>query len=368
MVKEFLINLNSFLRNPPTSEIPQMSKNAYLTLAVVALCPVMGLAQYNPNNPYDPHNPSQPDQHWSPIYNGEGYDSPSAPYAVTDGNPLSATITAAQEAVGNSFSGDDMQEQFSEEPTTATEAVNTTSRFDNLGTEVGVGNYDINGMDASVYTVRVPFSYTISERGKMNFSIPLSVTKLKDVMAHFDKSGNLRLGNARVYGYGFGAAYTHKVFAKMDNVPYRWNVTPAFGMYLRKSKDMNLGTRVFNLGLSSSFAYQFAPGWVINMGNSISAAISSGFSGYPDPIRDSQQVAINGLQLIHMRGRLTLSVYVMDTRYFKTENTCVKSFQTYGTTCSFKLTQSRSIKASLLYESGDDLSAVRGTLGTTWQF
>jgi hypothetical protein len=336
-----------------------MSKKAYLTLAVVAFSPIVGLAQQFP----DP-----PDHHWSPVYNGEGFDSPSAPYALTDGNPLSSTIIAAQEAVGSSFNEEDMQQQFAEEPAAATEAVSTTSRFDTLGTEVGVGNYDINGMDASIYTVRVPFSYEVSKRGKFNFSVPLSVTQLKDVLADFDTGGNLHLSNARVYGYGIGAAYTHKVFAKMDNVPYRWNVTPALGMYLRKSKDINLGSRVFNLGLSSSFAYQFSPGWVINMGNSVSMAVSGSISGYPDPIRDSQQVAINGLQLIHMRGRLTLSAYVMDTRYFKTENTCVKSFQSYGTTCSFKLTQSRSIKASLIYESGDNLSSVRGTLGTTWQF
>ncbi len=201
-----------------------MSKKTYLTLAVVALSPAVGLAQHMPNEPYDPTYPDQPDQHWSPIYNGEGYDSPSAPYALTDGNPLSATITAAQEAVGSSFDGDDMNEQYSEE-TTAPEAVSATSRTDVLGTEVGVGQYEINGMDASVYTVRVPFSYEVSERGKMNFSIPLSVTKLKDVMADFDNSGNLRLGNARVYGYGISAAYVRRMAPK-------WNGTQVAGRWL----------------------------------------------------------------------------------------------------------------------------------------
>ncbi len=354
---------------PQTTQAnPYMRKLISLTLAAIVIPSLSGLAQYDPYDPpYHEH-----DNYWSPIYNGEGSDYPGTPTAVTDGHPLASTTIAAQEtALGSAFIEPDTAiESFEPQttPGTGEGAVSATGRLDSFGAELGTGSYDIGGMKANVYTLRIPFGYTISERDKLDFSIPISITNLKDVLAELDSSGNMTLDNAKVYGYGLNASYTRKVITKASEGPFRWNLTPSAGLFVRESSDMNLGSMVFNVGLSSSFAYQFAPGWVVNMGNSVSAAFCSSIKSYPDPIRDEQQVAINGLQLIHMRGRFTYSAYVMDTRYLKSDNTYVSSFQSYAVSLGFKLTQKRSVKLTLISENGSDYSSFRGMIGSTWKF
>ncbi|MFA5256986.1 MAG: hypothetical protein WC360_02445 [Opitutales bacterium] len=307
------------------------------------------------------------ERYWSPIYDGHGYDSPSTPTSLTDGHPLSSTASAAQETAVESAILDPEQadEEFSQKTVESSDAA---TQMNSLGAELGTGSYDIDGMKADVYTVRIPWSHTFGDRDKLSLTLPISITNLKDVLAELDASNVLHLSDASVYGYGLNAAYTRKVITKADNVPYRWNLTPSAGYFVRESSDMNLGSRIFNFGLSSSFAYQFSPGWIVNVGNSISYSTSSGIKTYPDPIRDEQQVAVNGLQLIRMTGRWTFSAYIMDTRYFQTENTYVSNFQSYALSAGFQITQKRSIKLSVVAESGEDYSSFRGMLGSTWKF
>jgi hypothetical protein len=109
-----------------------------------------------------------------------------------------------------------------------------------------------------------------------------------------------------------------------------------------------------------------APNWVVNIGNSISLAWNNGIKDYPDPVRDNQQVLINGIQFFHLMGRWTPYSYVMDTRYLN--NGFIDNYQTYAVGVAFKLTQKRSIRFSVLYDNGNNFDSLKATLGASWKF
>jgi hypothetical protein len=311
---------------------------------------------------YDPYG----DQ-WDPIYDQNPPDSPAEPYGVTDGNPLAGTTQAATEASTSSFETEVEQVAAADDIEAATQTT-SISQLSAIGSEIGTGSYDIDGLKADFYTLRIPVEFTLSPRDKLNLTIPVSITNYNDVLAKMDDVGDIELSDAQVYGYGFNLAWTRKVLTKENGGDWRWNLTPSLGIFFRESDDMNMGSHIINFGLSSSLAYQFAEGWIVNFGNSFSYATSGALEDYPDPIRDEQQLTVNGIQVIHPWGRWTFSAYIMDTRYFKTENTCVDSFQTYAVSAAFRITQKRSVKVTLLTEQGDKFSSTRATLGSTWQF
>ncbi len=230
------------------------------------------------------------------------------------------------------------------------------------GLEFGAGDFEVGALEASLYTIKIPYSKRLNERATLQLSVPLTMAIYKDAV--FTLSG---LEDAQAYGFGLNVGYAWQKFLKSDNVPYRWKITPSAGLYYRDSSDLNLGSFVTNIGLSSSFAWQFSPGWVLNMGNSISTAWNSGIKGYPDPIRDDQQTLVNGLQLYRLLDRWTVNVYFTHTQSLS--DIVVDSFQTYGFSAGYKLTQKRSLRLTLLTEEGNGgYKSVRGTLGTTWQF
>lgn len=323
-----------------------------------------------------------------PYDEGEGYDAPESPAAVTDGNPAASTAQAARvtteqaalldpvDLLDEGFAPDETSTSGSEDGGLGRDNAEAASASSGggsgnpaaaaLGAEVGAGSFEIGGVDASLYTVTVPYSRKLTERGTLSLRLPLSVTNLEEVITTFDNTGNLKLDDASIYGGGINVAYGHKVFMKADNVPYRWKVTPSAGLFLRESSDLNMGSWVFNAGLSSSFAYQFKPGWVVNLGNSISLAWSRASSSYPDPIRDSQQVLTNGLQLLHFKGRWTYHVYAVDTRML--QDSLVDAYQTYAIGAGFRITRNQSLRFSMLYETGNEFNSLRGTIGSTWKF
>jgi hypothetical protein len=214
-----------------------------------------------------------------------------------------------------------------------------------------------------MYTIRIPYARKLSDRGTLNLSLPLSVTHLRDIIL---KDDGVSMGDASIYGGGLNVGYTHKVFMKKDGKPYRWNISPSAGIFIRDSSDLNQGAYVYNLGFSSSFAYRLNDNWVVNIGNSVSLAWNSGRKDYPDPLRDDQQVLINGVQVFYLAGRWTHYGYVMDTRFLR--DSLVDNFQSYAIGTGFKLTRNRSIKFTLIYEDGSDYESLRGTLGSSWKF
>lgn len=334
-------------------------------LGVVALS-VYGVSLYAQTDPYW-------DEHYDEHYYHEG-DSPDAPGAVTDGTPQSTTAVAATEAAeGTAFvSTDEVIASFEEPAATedstapgseSTESAASAGSAAAIDIDVGFGSSTVGGIDVDLYTVRIPYSRKLSERGTLNLTLPVSVTELSDVL--FDANG-LQTGDAKVYGVGLNAGYSHKVFMKKDGKPYRWKVTPSAGVFMRESSDLNQGAWVYNVGLSSSFAYRLSKHWVVNLGNSISLSWNSSRKDYPDPLRDEQQVLINGVQVFYLAGRWTHYGYVTDTRFL--EDSFVDNFQTYAIGTGFKLTKKRSVKLTLIYEDGSDYEALRATVGTAWKF
>lgn len=299
-----------------------------------------------------------------------------ASMATLNANPYEATpVSVASEAAivnfeEGAFLSDTEVGNFNAEPAASTAggggaaagepASNAAAR--NVGIEVGGGAFEIGGLTGELYTIRIPYSKRINERSTLHLTVPLSLTNFNN-----NKLVGLKFEDTQAYGFGLNAGWAWQAFLKKDNVPYRWKITPAAGVYYRDSKDLNNGSLVFNVGLSSSFAWQFKPGWVINMGNSISNAWNNGIRDYPDPIRDNQQTFSNGLQLIHMTGRWTYHAYFIHAQALN--DVVVDSNRTVGVGAGYKLTRTRSLKATFLHESGNgDYSATRGTIGTTWEF
>jgi predicted porin len=95
-------------------------------------------------------------------------------------------------------------------------------------------------------------------------------------------------------------------------------------------------------------------------------AWSNGYSNYPDPIRDQQQVVINGVQVFKPVGRWMVGGTIIDTRYLRTN--LVNSFQTYAVTAGYRVTPTRTLRAALVAESGKGYHSIRGTLGSSWKF
>ncbi|MEY4488995.1 MAG: hypothetical protein RIQ79_1503 [Verrucomicrobiota bacterium] len=231
-----------------------------------------------------------------------------------------------------------------------------------FGVEAGAGSFSAGGVDGKLYTIRIPYSKKLNERATLLFTVPISLTNFDN-----NKLVGLKFKDTQAYGVGLNVGYAWQAFLKRHNVPYRWKITPSTGIYYRDSNDLNNGSLVFNAGLSSSFAWQFQPGWVINLGNSVSMAWNNGISNYPDPVLDEQQTVSNGLQLIHMTGRWTYYTYYSHTDTLV--DTLVDSYYTIAVGAGYQLTRKRSIKATLLSERGNGgYEALRGTLGTSWQF
>lgn len=291
-------------------------------------------------------------------------DSPQNPIAVTDGTPIATTnIVASDVANSNAFlspegaplemaaeaSGTPAPAQAGQVPTTV------------LGADIGMGAYTVDGVKADLWSMTVPYSRQINDRSSIVGTLPFTITNFKDV---FKAHGGI--GSAKVYGEGINAGWCYNVYDKQDNVPYRWKVTPGAGIYLRQSDAINMGSWVYNVGISSSFAFPLAGGWIANIGDSLTVAWSTGYSDYPDPIRDQQQVTINGVQVFKKFGRWMAGAMVIDTMYFKTN--LIPDYQTYAVTAGFMLTPTRSLRFSVGYDDARSYHSLSGKFGSTWKF
>jgi len=290
-----------------------------------------------------------------------------------ENSPVSAAGDSAADSFesGGQFSFEELSTEFgsessapAESTTTTTSETTTTSSGGSTGTqqtagvEVTGGTFEVQGQETDIYTVKIPYSRRLNERATLELAVPLSYSNYKRAIGPKD---------AKAYGAGINAGYAWQAFLKKDNVPYRWKLTPSAGLYYRDSNDMNVGAWVFSTGFSSSFAWQFSPGWVVNVGNSISFAWNNGIQNYPDPIRDDQQTLKNGIQLYRMMDRWTVYGYVTHTQALN--DMIVDSYRTYGVAAGYKLTKTRTLKASIYAEEGNgEYKAVHGTLGTNWQF
>lgn len=291
---------------------------------------------------------------------------------VAEGTPVSTVSIASNDTVdmGALVTATEIEQSFdtpvSESAPAATQGA-TTSTGSSLDLDAGGGSGSVDGKDFDIYTLRVPYSLKLNDRGTLQFSAPLSVASYKDAVVSWDSAGLATFHNARAYGAGLNVGYAYKAVTKAESQNLRWKVTPSMGLFYRDCSDLNQGSWVYNMGLSSSLAWQLAPGWVLNLGNSLSVAWNNGIKDYPDPVRDTQETTSNGLQLYRLFERWTAYGYVMDTEALR--DVLVDSYQSYGLGASYKLTKTRSVRATLIYEHGNaSYHSLRVTLGTSWQF
>jgi hypothetical protein len=312
-------------------------------------------AQTGPNEPYNPTG----------FFSTQGLDNPrSNPAAVTDGTPAgTTTIVATDVANANAFIAPDaaLVDFPAEAPKATSQAPAEQAPPATLGVDGSAGSYSIDGVKADLWTLTVPYSEKVSDRSTIVMTIPFTITNFKSIAL-----ANGSIGDAKAYGEGLNAGWCYHAFDKQDQVPYRWNITPSGGIYLRRSGDLHMGSWVYNVGISSSFAYQFSNGWIVNLGNSITGAWNNGYSNYPDPIRDQQQVTINGVQVFKPIGRWVVGGMIIDTRYLKTN--LVNSYETFAITAGYRISPTRSLRFSLVADSGKDYHSLRGTLGSSWKF
>lgn len=306
-------------------------------------------------------------------------DQSSHNTAVAIGSPTSSVGAASADTfdLGAQMSIADATQAFSpSEPPSATPTTTESAAGSATGStvvqvaapqqidiEAGGGSFEVNGQKADIYTLKVPYSQKLSERGTLQLSLPVSIAVYKNVL----NPATFQIVDAKAYGVGLNAGYAWQVFTKQDNVPYRCKITPSAGLFYRDSADLRQGAFVFNSGFSSSLAWQYSPGWVLNLGNSVSLAWNSGIKGYPDPVRDNQQTLSNGLQIFRMLGRWTYYGYVIDTEALC--DVLVDSYQSYAIGAAYQLTKSRSLRATLNYDQGNaGYKSLSVKLGTGWQF
>jgi hypothetical protein len=287
-----------------------------------------------------------------------GVDNPNTnSAALTDGTPLSTTTIVATDNASAAFpNADAVAADYTSEAPAAEQAGAM-----GMGADVGVGSAKINGNNVDLYTITIPYSVRMNDRSSLMMRMPFTMTDYKSCML---KSGSL--GTARAYGEGLNLGWAYRVFDKQDNVPYRWKIMPGAGIYRRTSDDLNMGSMVYNVSISSSFAWQVSSGWIFNIGNSITMAWNNGIGGYPDPIRDQQQAVLNGVQVYRIIDRWVVGAMIIDTRYLHTN--LINSFQTYALSAGFKITPSRTLRFSLKADEGKGYRSVLGTIGSSWKF
>jgi hypothetical protein len=274
--------------------------------------------------------------------------------AVTDGTPQTTTADVARENIASVLPSDTsaLEAQFPSE-TPGAEAATPATKDTTI--DVGYGHFDIGGTTGDVWSLRVPYARKLDDRTTLEIGVPLSFTSLKQLTGH-----------ARIYGAGLNFGWARNVVTKADSKNFRWKLTPSAGLFFRDSNDLDQGSWVLGVGISSSAAWQVAPGWILNLGNSLSATAASAANGHPSPDRVTQATLVNGLQLIHPFGRLSWNAYITDTRFAR--DVAVDAYQTYATGFGFKLTQTRSFRVLALAESGSHYHAWTLTAASTWRF
>ena len=301
----------------------------------------------------------------------------SSSETIVDGLPTSSVSMATSDTLemGGFVTPDEIAQTFPSEPPEGTTPEQGTTASDiggeptaQIDMEAGGGTGTVGDQEVDIYTFKIPYSLKLNQRGTLQFSAPLSKATYKDANASWDpNTGARHLSDAHAYGFGLNLGYAYQAITKTESRAFRWKVTPSLGVFRRECSDLYQGAWVYNLGLSSSFAWQFSPGWVVNFGNSVSFAWNDSIKDYPDPIRDNQQMLSNGVQLYRMLGRWTLYGYILDTESLR--DVLVDSYQTYAVGAGYKLTKNRSLRLTFIYETGTGgYHAVRGTLGSSWQF
>ena len=273
--------------------------------------------------------------------------------AVTDGNPNSATVSAA----GNLF----MTQGFTPTDEIADGLDNSNSagpatkpRFGGFAIGFNSGHFKAGAFSGT----NTDFSASVLNFGgeQVRFVAGIGASLL-------DVEG------AKVYGatVNFSLPIRFQTMSK-DN-PYNWRLTPVAGISARASADLGDGALLWQAGLVNTIDYKVAPKLVVCMVNQFTfhKSISLNYDDYSFDPRIDQQMAKNGFRFVTpLTPRVIGDFFVLDTRYLKTA--AVKSFETFGASVSLRATKTFNLGLAANYDTGSNYKAWSVGLSSAWHW
>lgn len=260
--------------------------------------------------------------------------------------------------------GGDTAFQESQDVSPEVSAVDTSAEVTSLGAGivVGRGRYKAGDVEGDVNSVNIPLKYDFNKRVRINVSLPVNYTKVKlEDLASMTRSDISIWSGGVLVSLGYGIAIPE------DKKNYRWRVTPTAGFALTSARGENTGSWTLVGGLSSNYLYRIRKGWILNVGNAVTAFHSQRLRGEYESLANEDQVQlVNGVQLIHTRGRWIYNVFAIDNRFM--QDAFVRNYQTYGVGGGYSIGRATSIRAFYYTDQGRDYSAHSVGVSSAWKF
>jgi hypothetical protein len=273
--------------------------------------------------------------------------------AVTDGNPNSATASAANNLfMTQGFTSTD--EIADGMDNASGSGAPTKPRFGGFAIGFNSGHFKAGGFSGT----NTDFSASVLNFGgeKVRFVGSLGASLL-------DVEG------AKVYGATVNFALPIRFNTMSKDKPYNWRLTPLAGISARASADLGDGALLWQAGLANTIDYKVAPKLVVCMVNQFTfhKSIALDYDDYSFDPRIDQQMAKNGLRFVTpLTPRLIGDFFVLDTRYLKTA--AVKSFETVGASISLRATKTFNLGLAANYDTGSNYKAWSVGLSSAWHW
>ena len=273
--------------------------------------------------------------------------------AVTDGNPNSSTAQMSDSMFFSQGFTPAMDLPF-EGTAAASEAAAPGPRFTGLGIGFNSGEFKAAGIKGDNTDVDIPFGYHFTDRVSLAANIPLNYLTIDD---------------AKVYGVGLNLALPVRVEIMDKANPWNWRISPLAVISARGSEELAGGGVIWMAGLTNTVDYRVNHQLILGLVNQLtfhhSLAVKYGSDSF-DPNVD-QEILKTGLRAVTpLSPRLTLDGFVIETNFLKAA--AVKSFTTFGTSVSFRLTQKVNVTLGLNYDTGSNYNSFAVGLSSAWKF
>jgi hypothetical protein len=273
--------------------------------------------------------------------------------AVTDGNPNSSTAQMSSGAFFADGFTPSMDLPF-EGTAAASDSSGPGSRFTGYGIGFNSGQFNANGIKGNNTDLSIPFGFRFTDRVSLAGNIPLNY---------------LTIGDAKIYGVGLNLALPVRLEIMDKTNPLNWRLTPLVGISARGSQELAGGGVIWMAGLTNTLDYRVNHKLILGLVNQItfhrSLEVRYGSTSF-DPNVD-QEILKNGVRLVTpLSTRFTLDAFVIETNFLKTA--AVKSFTTFGSSVSFRLTQKFNVTLGGNYDTGSNYNSWAVGLSSAWKF
>lgn len=280
--------------------------------------------------------------------------------AVTDGNPGSSTARMSD----STFYGDGFTPSMDlpfEGTAAASDAGGTgaagsasSTRFTGFGIGFNSGQFNANGIKGTNTDVSIPFGYRFTDRVSLAGSIPLNY---------------LTVEGAKIYGAGLDLALPVRLQIMNKDNRLNWRVTPLAGISARGSADLAGGGVIWMAGLTNTLDYRINSKLILGLVNQYtyhkSMTVKYGSDKFDPQV--NQDIIKNGIRAVTpLSPRTTLDGFVVETNFLKAA--AVKSFTTFGTSLSFRLTKSMDVTLGGNYDTGTNYNSWAVGLSSAWKF